>query len=56
MNVAFTVLLLSVMYLVTVNRKNRRKIQNLKNQVFELDQLVNIVLQLYVKEEKKKED
>lgn len=57
MNVALTALLLVVMYQATVNTRNKQKIRNLKNKVFELDQLVEMIfLKRYGKEEKEKED
>lgn len=53
MKLLFTALVIVCAYLMTVNRRNANKIRNLKNQVFELDQLVNILLLRYGKKEKK---
>lgn len=50
MNLIFTVVMLLMGYQLTVNRRNRQEIKYLRNQVFELNQLLELNL-LYGKAE-----
>jgi len=53
MEIVFTVALIFIAYILTVNEKYRRKIDRHENKIFELEQLVNISL-IYGKKEKEK--
>lgn len=53
MNLLFTVVMLLMGYQLTVNRRNRKEIKNLRNQVSEFNQLLEMNL-VYGKAETKK--
>lgn len=55
MELVFTVAMISFAYLLTVNAKNRRQLKNLRNQVLELEQLLEMAL-IYGKEQKESEE
>lgn len=55
MEFVFTVAMISFAYVLTMNARNRRKIKNLRNQVFELEQLLEMAL-IYGKEQKESEE
>lgn len=51
----FTVAMIFFAYVLTVNVRNKRRIKNLRNQVFELEQLLEMAL-IYGKEQKENEE
>jgi nitrate reductase NapAB chaperone NapD len=51
----FTVAMISFAYVLTVNTRNRRQLKNLRNQVLELEQLLEMAL-IYGKEQKESEE
>ena len=51
----FTVAMLSFAYVITVNTRNKRQLKNLRNQVLELEQLLEMAL-IYGKETKENEE
>jgi hypothetical protein len=51
----FTVAMISFAYVLTVNTRNRRQLKNLRNQVLELEQLLEMAL-IYGKETRESEE
>ena len=44
MNIVLTVAVITIVYLLTVNEKYRRKIKRQDNKIFEIEQLINIYI------------